>query len=100
MSDALTFPYLDLTGHDPATVMMLTAEQKWTLVDRLLAQHGHDRNAIPAAWADSPLTAWCWLILVTNNLDHEPNHHHPLTHWGIDLSLAGTALRRWIWAIA
>lgn len=100
MSDTLTFPYLDLTGHDPAAVMLLTGDQKWTLVNRLLIQHGHDRSDVPTAWADSPLSAWCWLVLVTNHIDHDPDHPHPLTHWDIDLGFASTALRRWIWAIA
>ena len=79
MSDTLTFPYLDLTGHDIAAILLLTDDQKWTLVERLLAQHDHDRGDIPVAWADTPLAAWCWLVLVINHLDFDPDQHHPLT---------------------
>jgi hypothetical protein len=100
MSDTVTFPYLDLTRHPAGPTLLLTNDQRWSLVDRILSEHDHRRDDIPATWADSPLTAWCWLVLVTNNLDHDPNQHHPLTHWGIDLGFASTALRRWIWAIA
>lgn len=100
MSDTLTFPYLDLTDQDIAATLLLTDNHKWTLVDRLLTQHDHARDDVPAGWADTPLAAWCWLVLDVNQIDHDPDHHHPLTHWGIDLSLASTALRRWIWAIA
>ncbi len=100
MSDTVTFPYLDLTDHDLAATLLLTDDQKWTLVDRLLAQHDHDRSDVPAAWGDAPLAAWCWLVLVVNDIEHDPHQHQPLTHWGIDLGFAGTALRRWIWAIA
>ncbi len=100
MSDTLTFPDLDLTAHDISATLLLTDDQKWTLVGRLLAQHDHDRDDIPAAWAETPLAAWCWLVLVVNHLDFDPDQHHPLTHWGLDLGFSSTALRRWIWAIA
>jgi len=100
MSGTLTFPYLDLTAHDVTATLLLTDDQKWTLVDRLFTQHDHARGDIPAAWADTPLSAWCWLVLVVNHLDFNPGQPHPLTHWGIDLGFSSTALRRWIWTIA
>jgi hypothetical protein len=100
MNDTITLPYLDLTDQPATATLLLTDDQKWTLLGRLLEQHGHDRNGIPEAWADAPLTAWCWLVLTINNLEPDPDHHQPLTHWGIDLSLTSTALRRWIWTIS
>lgn len=100
MNVVLRVPYLDLTDHYPATVILLTPDQKWALVDQLLARHDYQRSDVPAAWADTPLTAWCWLILAANDLDHDPDTHQPLTTWNIDLSTTTTALRRWIWTIA
>jgi hypothetical protein len=94
---SLHVPYLDLTDRHPVTILLFTVEQKWALVDQLLDRHGYQRSDVPEAWADDPLNAWGWLILATNDIDHDPLH--PLTDWRIGLS-ATTALRTWIWAIA
>jgi hypothetical protein len=98
--DHLNVPYLDLSHHDMGALTLLDEDTKWNLVTRLLAEHGHQRDDVPEVWATHPLAAWCWLVLAINGIDHDPDDHRPLIHYGIDLGFSSEDVRRWIWTIS
>jgi hypothetical protein len=93
-------PVLDLTEMDFGAVTMLTSDQRWRMVERLLSDAGYTRDNLPTAWAESPLVAWCWLVLVTNGIDFADDDQRPLVHYGIDLGFSSTVVRTFTWALA
>jgi hypothetical protein len=94
-------PVLDLSALDFGAITMLSEGQRWRLVDRLLSDHGYDRDDVPAAWEHrGPLSAWCWLVLAVNGFEPEPDDPRPLVHWGIDLGFSSELVRRFTWALA
>jgi hypothetical protein len=99
----MTIPYLKVGPDLGFQLMRLDSDAydqaRNDLVDKVYANAGHTDPA-PPAWSESPLTRWCWLVLEVNDLERDPDIHHPLIHWGIDFGFAPTELREWIWAIS
>jgi hypothetical protein len=97
----VSLPMLDLDGLDFGALTMATEDQRWRMVERVMADNGVDPATLPAAWHErGPLSAWCWLVLVVNGLDLDDDDPRPLVHWGIDLGFSSTAVRRWVWCLA
>jgi hypothetical protein len=99
-ASTVTLPVLDLSSLDFGAVTMLSSDQRWRLVDRLLADHGYGRDDVPLAWSDHPLQAWCWLVLVVNGLEHDDDDPRPLVHYGLDLGFSSSMVRTFVWALA
>jgi hypothetical protein len=81
-------------------VLTVDLEGRWKLVERLIESEGHTRNEIPEVWAESPLQAWCWLILTVNEIKFDPDIPKPLCVYGIDLGFVSDTVNKWIWTIS
>lgn len=82
---------------------MASTEQRMALLARLFASHGHNIDDIPEAHRRSPLSSWCWLVLVLNGIEPEyttDGGAYPLSHYGIDLGFTESAVRSWIFWLA
>lgn len=95
--DSVTIPYL-ATGE--SGIMLTDRDSQLRLLAKVFENEGHSLDEVPALWAETPLRAWCWLILTVNGLELDPEVHRPIVHWGIDLGFSSTEVRRFIWAIS
>jgi hypothetical protein len=93
-------PILDLSDVDFHVLTMASEEQQWKAVDALLSDHDYQRSDVPPAWAARPLRAWCWLVLVINRIDFDPDVHHPLATYGIDVAFSTKEVRLFTWFLA
>jgi hypothetical protein len=100
MNDSVTLPYLIIRDDELGPMLLASEAQRWRLLDKLLETENRSRDEIPEVWATDPLRAWCWLVLVVNNLEFDPEEHRPLVHWGVDLGFSETPVRNWIWTIS
>ena len=100
----ITMPYLNVPKDAGFDIMRLPQDEydakRIELVSKCYATTDVDFDSVPILWMESPLTAWCWLVLTVNDLDPDPLVHKSLLHWGIDLSFASNKLNCWIWAIS
>lgn len=101
-SRPLTIPYVDVGKSYGWQLMRLEPDEydakRDALVDRLYEKH--QVAPAPPAWAESPMTRWCWLVLVVNGFNPDPEVHQNMLHFGIDLSWSPEDIRNFIWAIA
>lgn len=98
MTDTVTLPILDLSEDQGVRLFMATKDQRFALVRR--ACEGLPEPPGGSPWGEEPLRLWCWFVLKANELDVDPDVHHPLIHWGIDLGFSSTETRRWVWTIS
>lgn len=99
----ISVPYLDV-GDLGWSLMRLGNEEydrrRHDLVDRVFANCDVDTELCPDAWRTSPLQRWCWLLLHVNGLELDDTTPAPLIHWGIDMGLASSDVRAFVWAVS
>lgn len=100
MDDTVTLPFRRFSDEEHATLFMASEEQRIKLIQPLFDDAGLSQDDIPEAWRRGPLSRWCWLVLMVNEIEFDPLVQYPLVHFGIDLGFSSTEIRQWVFTLA
>lgn len=74
--------------------------RRWEIVTHVFETADRSLDAVPEPWKSDPLRAWCWLVLVLNGIDFDPEHPRSLAEYGLDLSFAPLPVQHFAFVLA
>jgi hypothetical protein len=98
--DGLVLPRQPVDAERLAWSIESTDEERWDWIAPVFDAVKVPLAAVPEAWKEDPLSAWCWLVLEINGIDHDPEVFAPLDTFGIPVGATPREVRHFAFALA